>query len=149
MLHNRCTVELPSNSHFVRSPTQGTTFLTNLREVHKDIVLGGKFTDLRVAYAAQKSAETKIQCVFIEHSDAATKAGAMGPTASSLQQKMNTTRQGHALKNILLHDATCVGSHLAGHKYSPLLQNQNLHITMFAKGYHCSLQCTRLIHPTH
>jgi len=92
--HNRCTGDLPSNSPFARSPTQRTTFLTKLTEVHKDIVLGGKFTDLRVAYAAQKSAETKIQCVFIEHSDVATKAGAMGPTASSLQQKMNTTRQG-------------------------------------------------------
>lgn len=73
--------------------------------MHQDIALGVKSTDLRVAYAAQKSAETKIQCVFIGHSDAATKAGAMGPIASFLQQKMNTTRQGQALKNILLHDA--------------------------------------------
>jgi len=51
--HNRRMGDLPSNSPFVRSPTQGTTFLTNLTEVHQYIVLGGKFTDLRVAYAAQ------------------------------------------------------------------------------------------------
>jgi hypothetical protein len=81
--HNRRMADLPSNSHFVRSPTQGT-FLTNLTEVHQDIVLGGRFTDLQVACVAQKSAETKTQCVFIEHSDAATKAGVTGPTASSL-----------------------------------------------------------------
>jgi len=79
--------DLRPSSPFVRSPTQGTTFLTNLKEVHQDIVLGGKFTDLRVAYATQKSAETKIQCVFIEYSDAAMKAAAMGPNASPLQQK--------------------------------------------------------------
>jgi hypothetical protein len=105
--HNRRMGDLRPSSPFIRSPTQGTTFLTNLTEVHQDIVLSSKFTDLRVAYATQKSAETKIQCVVIEYSDAAMKAGAMGPTASPLQQKMTTTRQRHALKNILLHDATC------------------------------------------
>jgi hypothetical protein len=79
---------LPSSGRLLKERHSSQT----LQEVHQDVALGGKSTDLRVAYAAQKSAETKIQCVFIEHSDAATKAGAMGPTASFLQQKMNTTR---------------------------------------------------------
>jgi len=144
--------DLRPSSPFIRSPTKGTTFLTNLTEVHQDIVLGGKFTDLRVAYATQKSAETKIQCVFIEYSDAAMKAGAMGPTASPLQQKMTTTRQRHALKKTsycTMQPVFYVGSHLAVHKYSPLLQNPNLHITVFAIGYHCSSHCTRLLDSTH
>jgi hypothetical protein len=55
--------------------------------VHQDIELGGKFTDLRVAYATQKSVETKIECVFTEYSDAAMKAGAMGPTATLFSKK--------------------------------------------------------------
>jgi hypothetical protein len=51
--HNRHMGDIPSNSPFVASSTQRKTFPTNLTGVHQDIVLAGKFTDLRVTYADQ------------------------------------------------------------------------------------------------